>query len=517
MGGVKIADDWIREPDPDELSEEDQAFVDQMDERTEFAKEVAHEAHRIKVRDEARRRVAREERDQLERPHLVSLDEFLARPLDDPTYRVDNLWPTGGRVLLSAQWKAGKTTLTGNLIRALADGTPFLDQFEVRPAQRIVLIDNELDDRTLQRWLTDQRVTNTPTVHLLPLRGRVSTFDIFDTETRAEWAKELAGADIIVLDCLRPIFDAFGLDENHEAGKFLVAFDTLLADIGHTEAVVVHHMGHGPERSRGDSRLMDWPDALWKLVRDKDDEDEGMDDPSGARYFSAFGRDVDHPQAELAYDPDTRHLTLGNNALNRRLATAHRKVVKTEETVLTVVTEQPGLNKTKLRAACAAQGCHNPDTDAAVERLIQRGLVRRQINGQSHFHYPGEAMLAQFGQPDPQPTLPTVPNRAHDTLGTVAKSVDNPVDNPPETPTVPTVPNSSETPGTVTVPVPIGARHGNRTPNPAHEQWARAGSPDQPTDEKLETCPHGMPGGNKPDTFVNGRLACPQCATQAEQ
>ena len=505
---VEILDDWIREPDPDDHHDADQAFIAQMDTQIQFANEVASEIHRIRVRDEARRRLAREEREQLERPRLIRLDEFLARTLDDPTYRVDKLWPTGGRVLLTAQWKAGKTTLTGNLIRALADDTPFLDQFDVRPAHKIVLIDNELDDRTLQRWLTDQGVTNTTAVHLLSLRGRVSTFDVFDTDTRAEWAAELAGADVIVLDCLRPILDAFGLDENHEAGKFLVPFDTLLSDIGQTEAIIVHHMGHGPERSRGDSRLMDWPDALWKLVRDKDEDDEGMDDPSGARYFSAFGRDVDHPQAELQYDPETRHLTLGEHAANRRVASAHRKVAKTEEIVLAVVTEQPGLNKTKLRSACATRGCHNPDTDAAVERLIQRGLIRRHVQGQSHFHYPGDAMLTHTQTPEDgsqNGTLPTVPNPAQGTVGTV-------VDNPLFDPTVPTLPNPAHDLGTVTVPVPIGARHGNRPPDRAHTERARSTGPDQP-----EPCPHGMPGGDQPDDFVNGRLACPRCAIEDER
>src|SRR5205085_2644660 len=117
------------------------------------------------------------------------------------------------------------------------------------------------------------------------------------------------GADVIILDCLRPIFDAFGLDENHEAGRFLVALDALLAESGVSEACVIHHMGHGAERSRGDSRLLDWPDALWKLVRDKDEDDEsGMDDPMGSRYFSAYGRDVEQEQVELIFDKATRRL-----------------------------------------------------------------------------------------------------------------------------------------------------------------------------------------------------------------
>jgi hypothetical protein len=62
---------------------------------------------------------------------------------------------------------------------------------------------------------------------------------------------------------------ALGLDEHREAGRFLVALDTLLADAGIPDAAVIHHMGHVTERSRGDSRIRDWPE--WRLVREDDE------------------------------------------------------------------------------------------------------------------------------------------------------------------------------------------------------------------------------------------------------
>jgi hypothetical protein len=83
------------------------------------------------------------------------------------------------------------------------------------------------------------------------------------------------------------------------------------------EGMLVHHMGHAGERSRGDSRIIDWPDATWKLVRENP-ELEGS-----PRYFSAYGRDVFRAESLLEYDPQTRRLTLrgGNrqDAANERL------------------------------------------------------------------------------------------------------------------------------------------------------------------------------------------------------
>lgn len=60
-------------------------------------------------------------------------------------------------------------------------------------------------------------------------------------------------------------------------------------------------MGHANERARGYSRFQDWPDAIWRLVRDNDE-------PSSARYFSAYGRDVNVAEGRLSFDPATRHL-----------------------------------------------------------------------------------------------------------------------------------------------------------------------------------------------------------------
>nr|WP_234898930.1 AAA family ATPase [Mycolicibacter kumamotonensis] len=239
-------------------------------------------------------------------PAPVTLDALLDEPDEDVDYRIGELWPKAGRVLLAAQYKSGKTTLVGNALRALVDGGRFLDRFDVTPVGKVVLIDNELNRGTVRRWLRAQRIRNTAAVTVVTLRGAVSAFDITDPATRSRWAQQMAGADVVILDCLRPLIDALGLNEDKDAGKVLTAFDALLAEAGADEGMVVTHMGHQNERARGDSRLLDWPDALWKIVRGDDDTDDEARRP---RYFSAVGRDVALPEGELTYDGDTRHLT----------------------------------------------------------------------------------------------------------------------------------------------------------------------------------------------------------------
>lgn len=269
---------------------------------------VAHRKQRLRVDREARRQLDAEDHPRPTIPEVRPLSTLLAEP-DAPTaYRVDRLMPTGARIMLAAQFKAGKSTLVANLIRAMVDGTAFLGVFDVRqPARRLVLIDDELGDTLLRRWLADQDIANPGAVaDVVSLRGRVGAFDLLDPDIRRQWADRLRalGCDFLVLDCLRPVLDALGLDENHEAGKFLVAFDALLYEAGIDGALLVQHMGHSGERSRGDSRLQDWPDAIWRLVRQDDD-------PGSDRYFSAYGRDVDVHEGRLTFDPRTRWLSYG--------------------------------------------------------------------------------------------------------------------------------------------------------------------------------------------------------------
>ncbi|MCK0516980.1 AAA family ATPase [Williamsia sp. DF01-3] len=315
------------------------------------------------------------------------LDDFLAVP-DEPTkYRIDGLFPIGGRIMLSAQYKAGKTTAVGNLIRSLADGDPFLGKFATTPVRKVTLLDNELDARTLRSWLRDQGVQNTTAAAVEAMRGKVGTFNIIDPEIRARWAEVLHGTDFLILDVLRPVLDALGLDENRDAGRFLVAFDALLAEAGIPEGAIIHHMGHTGERSRGDSRLQDWPDAIWRLVR------TDPDDPSSPRYFSAYGRDVEVPEGQVAYDIRTRNLTYAAGSRKDAASSEAEGHIKRH------LTESPGSSGREIEIALTANpGLTQKAIRDGLKAVISSGEVQ-VIPGakRARLHYLAETKLA--GQP----------------------------------------------------------------------------------------------------------------------
>lgn len=270
--------------------------------------DVRNRLTHLRVDRDARRQLDDETRPPGEPPPVRSLDDLLAEPDEETPYRIEGLALTESRILLSAPYKAGKSTVVGNLVRSLADAEPFLGHFAVNdPAQSIVIVDTELSKKTLRRWLREQNIVNTAAVRdVIALRGKVGTFNLADDRCRAQWARRFQdlGTDYLILDCLKPVLDAMGLDENNQVGEFLIPFEAMLADAGIADALVIQHMGHSGERARGSSQLLAWPDALWNLVR------ENPDDPASPRFFSAYGRDVDVAEGLLEYDPQTRHLRL---------------------------------------------------------------------------------------------------------------------------------------------------------------------------------------------------------------
>jgi hypothetical protein len=323
----------------------------------------------IRVERQARRVVDAEENPPPEMPAVPTLDALLAQPPDPIRYRVDRLMPIDGRVILSARRKLGKTTLLGNLIRALVDGTPFLGYFAVNgPPRRVALIDAELSPAMLRTWLAEQNIVNTgAVVAVVNLRGRCGAFDILDPDRRARWAAALrdAGADFLIFDPLRPVLDSLGLDENRDCGKLLTAFDALLYEAGIAEGIIAHHMGHAHERARGDSRLEDWPDAIWRIV--PGDTDETAD----VRYFTAAGRDVDIGEGRLGYDRAARAMTY---------AAGSRRDAKTEAALVAVIAALAEAAE-PLKAGALEDACDQPRdaTRAAVKAAIRRQIVQSQI------------------------------------------------------------------------------------------------------------------------------------------
>lgn len=319
-----------------------------------------------RVKREARRRLDAEERGLLVPPPIETLHDRLARPRLAAKFRIHDMQPQASRVIFAAPFKAGKTTVVGNLVRSLADGEAFLGRFPVVPVDgTIALLDFEMSGAQLDGWLRAQQIRHDERVLVMPMRGRATAFNILDAEVRTEWAARFRErqVDYLVIDCLRPILDALGLDEHHDPGRFLVALDALLCEAGISECLVVHHMGHLSERARGDSRLRDWPDVEWRLLRQ-------TDDPTSPRYITAYGRDVNVPESQLLYDSATRALTIANGS--RRDATT-RGALDAILAVLKAATEP--LSGRAIKKSLAESDHRRDAIDSALRHGARMGAL----------------------------------------------------------------------------------------------------------------------------------------------
>ena len=338
---------------------------------------VQEELTRLRTRNKAQQLLKAELRPPTELPPILTLKERLLIKHPEQQWRINGWQPANTRALLAAQYKAGKTILTGNLARSLADGVYWLDHSETQPVTKgtVTIIDFEMSERQIDGWLKDQNIVNTDKVVVIPLRGRATTFDILDDKVRAEWAKRLANTEYLILDCLRPVLDANGLDEHRDAGQFLVAFDELCQQADIPDALLVHHMGHSGERSRGDSRLRDWPDVEWRLVR-------ADDEPSSPRFVTAFGRDVDIPEGEISYNPDTRHVKfLGGS----RAISAARLVIPDVISYLETLNEP--ISKSGVSYSLKKTTDHTKkNIDKGIEIAIHDGRITAKV-GAHNTHY----------------------------------------------------------------------------------------------------------------------------------
>jgi len=276
----------------------------------DFEERIAKKIQEIDVLEEARLRRSARDVVRLDLPPVgLSLADAMAAALEHTEYSIDELHPAGGNSLLVASYKTGKTVLTINLVKAKADGTPFLGRFKVRPLEgRVAFLNYEMHRDQFLSWCRDvgfehpERVA--PPLHL---RGVGLPFWVPEIEEQVvEW---LRGNEVefLIADPAAEMWQGLVENENDnsQVARFGRAVDRLKHLAGVQDFILATHMGReqfaeGAERSRAATRLQDWADASWYLTKDA----------SERRSLRAEGRDVMVPALDLAWDAATRTVTV---------------------------------------------------------------------------------------------------------------------------------------------------------------------------------------------------------------
>ena len=354
-------------PDPPAITEDapEPTAADQA-----YQNAVERKYAEMRVVDDAKQMMATVKAGQAPELDGILLHDFLDQPDEAAQFRIEGLWPAQGRVLLAAAAKSGKTTMVAaNLLPSLVDGRDFLGKHKATPVTgKVVLLNMEVGENTLRRWLRESSVTNRHKVIIANLRGKASALSLGTEKGRERLIGFLKAVDaeVVILDPLAPVLASLGLDENSntDIAQFFGWWSQVLAEAGVADDVVVHHTGHAGQRSRGASRLLDEPDAVWTLTRETDSHTGEFSNLDPVRYLSAYGRDVEMQPEALKFDQATRLLTLtGQNK-------AQVKEQSIDDLIAGVMKSGIPMSQSAIRDAVVANGGNNNKSWARLSALI---------------------------------------------------------------------------------------------------------------------------------------------------
>lgn len=304
-------------------------------------------------------------------------DELLIRETLIP-YVVEGWQLAGHNVSLTAEFKVGKTTLLAHVMKCLCDASAFLGVHDVRLAGNVAFWNYELTSQQFRAWLRDLGIVRKQRASILNLRGhRLPLITPTGEDYAVEWLRSRKIKYWIIDTFVRAMADC-GLDENsnRDVEVFTRALDIIKERADVPNLILSVHTGRmlheeGRERARGATRLDDWADARWILTRQ-----------SERRFLRADGRDVERPEREVRFDPETRSFELGDG--NRQAARLEAGIQR----VTQIVAGEPGMGKNDLRRAL---GMKNDRADEAIRAAEARGEIRIDRSGKSHRHYPGDS------------------------------------------------------------------------------------------------------------------------------
>ena len=344
-----------------------------------YEKDVARALHRLRVEREARLRLGREGVDPAPPFDTGLLSEILARP-QEPQWRIQDLMPADGSMLVVAQRKTGKTTLMLNAARSMLTGEPFLNKFPCRVATGTVAILNyEVSGSQLAKWAQHVGVPQKQLV-LANLRGRRNPL-VYD-EDRQQLAALLRehGVECLIVDPFGQAFGGKSQNDAGEVGAFLAGLDTFArSEVGARDVILTAHAGWNGARTRGSSALEGWADSVLTMTFGADNQ---------SRYLRALGRDVGIDEDRISFDPETRLMAMTGGG-SRKQAGRISKAETLVRPVCDIVRGNPGVSTGDLVDAVRALrhdgvvaiAFQDQDVRQAVNAAVAQGVLRREELG----------------------------------------------------------------------------------------------------------------------------------------
>ena len=301
----------------------------------------------------------------------------LLQPDEEAKYLINEVFPTGGNITLTAEYKSGKTTLINNVVKSLVDDQPFLGKYGVNDHDgNVVIFNYEVEPRQYRQWMREVGIINTDRVKLVHLRGlRMPMTSDFVQEKVIDILKGFNAQTWIVDPLARAFVGSGDENSNSDMGTFLDTLDVIKYEAGVDNLIVAAHTGRasesGIERARGASRFDDWADVRWILTRN----DEGQ------RFLKAHGRDVDMEQHVLSYDDHNRQLTV-----EKAITRTDQTIENIMNQIVEIVQLNPGITTGDLKKRL---GKSTEYREKAYKYVVDAGkIVAKQVgNTSTKQHY----------------------------------------------------------------------------------------------------------------------------------
>lgn len=232
-----------------------------------FESDVSDELRKLRVRDEAKRRFAIGKTGATDIfTHTVLADIPLFAP--EKTFRIQNLLPAEGSMVVNAQHKKGKTTLVINVAHSLITGQDFLGAFRVHPISgRVGMINYEVSSEQFGRWARDAGVPEDRLVKI-NVRGKRNPFAHPEDLKILGEVLRASEVETLIVDPFGNAYTGTNQDSSGEVGAWLAELNRFAGSVvGVADLILTVHSGWNQERARGSSTLGDWPDSIVYLTR----------------------------------------------------------------------------------------------------------------------------------------------------------------------------------------------------------------------------------------------------------